>query len=206
MWNAASCLWRFVMSWCFYEHVCRGIVTNRWSRRTSPSGCWSRKAPWLLSSSPSLFLCLLLFRTTCKLHEISITFITKRVVAMVILFSRCMWMCRLVVSFRCLLVVEMGKMSFCVGVSSAPNFHIYRQFLSILGRHFFNFTIFICRCSPRQLGLTGRCVVCLEEKKGGATCVSSETGAPGSSNESPPGAAERVVHFLCQECIPMSLG
>jgi len=56
------------------------------------------------------------------------------------------------------------------------------------------------------MGITGRCVVCLEEKKGGASCVSSETGAPGSSNESPPGAAEKVVHFLCQDCIPMSLG
>lgn len=55
----------------------------------------------------------------------------------------------------------------------------------------------------RQLGLTGRCVVCLEEKKGGATCVCSETGAPGSSNESPPGGTERLVHFLCQDCIPM---
>lgn len=55
----------------------------------------------------------------------------------------------------------------------------------------------------RQMGITGRCVVCLEEKKGGASCVSSETGAPGSSNESPPGAAEKVVHFLCQDCIPM---
>ena len=65
--------------------------------------------------------------------------------------------------------------------------------------------IFTCRCSLRQMGITGRCVVCLEEKKGGASCVSSETGAPGSSNESPP-AAEKVVHFLCQDCIPMSLG
>eukprot|EP00435_Cladocopium_sp_Y103_P010202 s863_g2.t1 len=59
----------------------------------------------------------------------------------------------------------------------------------------------------RQLGITGRCVVCLEEKKGGATCVCAETASgagrgPGSSNESPP-VAERVVHFLCQDCIPM---
>ena len=51
----------------------------------------------------------------------------------------------------------------------------------------------------RQDRLSGQCVVCLEEKHGGAACCTGSTSTTDTVTES-------TTHFICHECIPMYVG